>query len=71
MVIAPVKLGGFEFQSSPPRRRRHESMFDLFYYITHFNPRLREGGDTDQAALGRALAEISIHASAKEATTWH
>ena len=32
-----------------------------------FNPRLREGGDAEQAALGRALA-ISIHASAKEAT---
>ena len=55
------------FQSTPPRRRRRYEKYQCYIAI-NFNPRLREGGDTDQAALGRALA-ISIHASAKEATT--
>ena len=33
----------------------------------NFNPRLREGGDTINGYIKRAI-EISIHASAKEAT---
>ena len=34
-----------------------------------FNPRLREGGDAAGAIEQKETAPISIHASAKEATT--
>ena len=36
--------------------------------LTYFNPRLREGGD-DYVNWARANGIISIHASAKEATS--
>ena len=54
------------FQSTPPRRRRQF----LHYSIRQggdFNPRLREGGDTRWMAT-QPTVQISIHASAKEAT---
>ena len=35
---------------------------------SHFNPRLREGGDINEAERFIKGVDISIHASAKEAT---
>ena len=57
----------FIFQSTPPRRRRPN---DQAVYIGkhNFNPRLREGGDFNFNNNCCAIA-ISIHASAKEATS--
>ena len=40
-----------------------ESMFD-FYYITHFNPRTREGCDRSQFLQCPALRKVLIHAPA-------
>ena len=37
--------------------------------LTYFNPRLREGGD-DEDACEEYIADISIHASAREATAF-
>ena len=55
------------FQSTPPRRRRQSGgMYDAA--VLYFNPRLREGGDS-QGVCMMQLYYISIHASAKEATT--
>ena len=54
------------FQSTPPRRRRLWGQ-PLSKYILHFNPRLREGGDSIEE-LKQYAQGISIHASAKEAT---
>ena len=34
----------------------------------YFNPRLREGGDANTAVAATGTRQISIHASAKEAT---
>ena len=34
----------YEFQSTPPRRRRHYFHLEMLLN-TYFNPRLREGGD--------------------------
>ena len=58
----------FVFQSTPPRRRRQHNPAPL-KNNHHFNPRLREGGDAAQLAASQASQNISIHASAKEATT--
>ena len=57
---------GYQFQSTPPRRRRHLD-FLLTYFLLYFNPRLREGGDLEKY-LKFSYHMISIHASAKEAT---
>ena len=35
--------------------------------MSYFNPRLREGGDAEEGQV-QAYTQISIHASAKEAT---
>ena len=56
-----------KFQSTPPRRRRQGERV-LQYNEDVFNPRLREGGDSDQKQLLDDLYNFSIHASAKEAT---
>ena len=64
-----VKTGDidpYEFQSTPPRRRRRIELISP-WAIFYFNPRLREGGDVKQM-YRRSLKKISIHASAKEAT---
>ena len=63
-----VKVGeSFEFQSTPPRRRRRTVDIVVDIVDNHFNPRLREGGDF--SSLSSVDGEtISIHASAKEAT---
>ena len=55
------------FQSTPPRRRR-QSAFILLLTNTDFNPRLREGGDPVPGVFPFLPDQISIHASAKEAT---
>ena len=34
-----------EFQSTPPRRRRRLLLYPFSACHSHFNPRLREGGD--------------------------
>ena len=54
------------FQSTPPRRRRHNSL-SIRQKPNNFNPRLREGGDYLLHFFGCSVS-ISIHASAKEAT---
>ena len=57
------------FQSTPPRGRRHTSERPITSTTSNFNPRLREGGDIIQR--GESLfCWISIHASAREATSW-
>ena len=56
------------FQSTPPRRRRLVTDF-LGARWPNFNPRLREGGDII-VIKKMLLLQISIHASAKEATPW-
>jgi len=55
------------FQSTPPRRRRRRSRRRRGRPRIGFNPRLRAGGDAQD---GRAAGpeEVSIHASAQEAT---
>ena len=55
-----------KFQSTPPRRRRPDFLFFLHGH-DYFNPRLREGGDIS-IFLNAVEIDISIHASAKEAT---
>ena len=55
------------FQSTPPRRRRQQSK-KLHRSNENFNPRLREGGDSTTSLKSLAFP-ISIHASAKEATS--
>ena len=55
------------FQSTPPRRRRPEKRVTLTNTLNDFNPRLREGGDALPTGF-TAVANISIHASEKEAT---
>ena len=55
------------FQSTPPRRRRRyrgQSAGKAKF----FNPRLREGGDSDFFGKDITPHVFSIHASAKEAT---
>ena len=55
------------FQSTPPRGRRRctKHRVDTNFY---FNPRLREGGDQAPYTQTSLLINISIHASAREAT---
>ena len=55
-----------QFQSTPPRRRRRFANAS-YTGASDFNPRLREGGDRKRG-VATGLIEISIHASAKEAT---
>ena len=56
------------FQSTPPRGRRRLTSFSKRLTRINFNPRLREGGD---AVLKNKIDSkgISIHASAREATS--
>ena len=54
------------FQSTPPRGRRLWRLMDSIG-ILNFNPRLREGGDRGACSSGSGM-DISIHASAREAT---
>ena len=56
-----------KFQSTPPRGRRHKTHLTL-RLLCYFNPRLREGGDRPPA-LAADYQSISIHASAREATS--
>ena len=56
-----------KFQSTPPRGRRRSVILPIIFILCNFNPRLREGGDK----AGRSHIrnhDISIHASAREAT---
>ncbi len=55
------------FQSTPPQRRRQNSG-ESRHEQGNFNPRLRKGGDFPITALFHRQM-ISIHASAKEATS--
>ena len=55
------------FQSTPPRGRRHVSPLLSHLGNGHFNPRLREGGDVKEGQI-LLIIDISIHASAREAT---
>ena len=56
-----------EFQSTPPRGRRpYRSRTG--YGRPNFNPRLREGGDSPAGCYITFTGNISIHASAREAT---
>ena len=57
-----------KFQSTPPRRRR-PLIVSKKIKGKDFNPRLREGGDDVYGDAG-ITGSISIHASAKEATTY-
>ncbi len=57
-----------KFQSTPPRRRRPDFLFFLHGH-DYFNPRLREGGDIKDEYTAYCF-NISIHASAKEATVF-
>ena len=54
------------FQSTPPRGRR-PVWFIFWTVVINFNPRLREGGDCTWLVLP-TVYDISIHASAREAT---
>ena len=55
-----------EFQSTPPRGRRRNSLTRQKTLI-YFNPRLREGGDIP-CDIPCDISTISIHASVREAT---
>ena len=59
---------GRTFQSTPPRRRRQRKSVSVTG-CGIFNPRLREGGDVPTKCYRRVIL-FSIHASAKEATTF-
>ena len=60
--------GATGFQSTPPRRRRRTLASGSCTSCPHFNPRLREGGDDHPDRTVHTIRQISIHASAKEAT---
>jgi len=63
--LTPLQL----FQSTPPRGRRHTRGW-CGHYQKSFNPRLREGGDCFIDHI-RRFQDVSIHASAREATGVH
>ncbi len=65
--VVEMTLSDDVFQSTPPRGRRHDT-YICFAYPVGFNPRLREGGDQIKA-LYMLRRLVSIHASAREATT--
>ena len=60
---------GFWYMDFNPRLREGGDGNDRLYHtpVLNFNPRLREGGDVN-VVIKDALKDISIHASAKEAT---
>ncbi len=67
-TILPVAdLTDDEFQSTPPRGRRQQLLAHR-RWSRRFNPRLRAGGDHHNLATG-AVLPVSIHASAREATS--
>ena len=54
---------------NPRLREGGDSPSGYFYIVSYgFNPRLREGGDID-GVLSECRASVSIHASAREATS--
>ena len=55
------------FQSTLPRRKRPGDLCGCLQEVD-FNPRFREGSDDDNTSVAM-VTEISIHASAKEATS--
>ena len=55
------------FQSTLPRRERQRCLFHAGTPDGHFNPRSREGSDSE-ALLAPQVSDISIHAPAKGAT---
>ena len=60
----------FSAQNFNPRLREGgdfaQNIIGCFHF--NFNPRLREGGDVAEGLVYDMFSEISIHASAKEAT---
>ena len=65
LMITPVMN---LFQFTPPRGRRLWHRFSSLTQENYFNSRLREGGDVDLDENEEEGDEISIHASAREAT---
>ena len=59
---------GSTFQSTPPRGRRPGNLTCSWHH-PGFNPRLRAGGDLHFLAGSPEAAGVSIHASAREATS--
>mgnify|MGYP000899664132 FL=1 len=59
----PVK-----FQSTPPHGRRPGLCLDYIKVTLSFNPRLRTGGDKGFHFKNGFFFDVSIHASAREAT---
>ena len=57
-----------QFQSTLPRRKRPLSTARISVSNAYFNPRFREGSDSETLGDLTVTSAISIHASAKEAT---
>ena len=55
------------FQSTPPHGRRPQFQVHAGQRLCRFNPRLRTGGDLHKGHVARQT-QVSIHASAREAT---
>ena len=62
-----VSLSRYRFQSTLPRRERQLLRRQVFHPSFYFNPRSREGSDSDKCLFCR-LGGISIHAPVKGAT---
>ena len=58
----------FQFQSTPPHGRRPGLCLDYIKVTLSFNPRLRTGGDKGFHFKNGFFFDVSIHASAREAT---
>ena len=56
------------FQSTPPRRGRPAPLMELQHGLDCFNPRPREGGDSEDPHALSDNNTVSIHAPAKGAT---
>ena len=61
--------GTRRFQSTPPHGRRLHRGQSLCGHRARFNPRLRTGGDWHAVIRENSSQYVSIHASAREATT--
>ena len=66
----PAADPGHGFQSTPPHGRRLRLCGRRIGERPSFNPRLRTGGDMGDEAWSRAEFNVSIHASAREATSY-